>query len=745
MGDFIDVAADAAGPDVIAEVVPMLLRAIEVNSRAHERLPLLKRLCAAAARHGHTDRQIEGAIGRWSLEAPAPRRSFTPQKYDDAATLEELQRAFEAEGANLDHNAPSRFAELADSAPLEQVLPMYERWDSLQSDTRCRFMMVERLVQAGDTVYARRLIQEYEASSDPWSSWSQWMGGGKFRYFHACKLLDGAAVHRAAYESFVDSVAGGEENTLLVLAELDSILPVICAVPDWPAVWSVLAEQMASTREHQLGTPFEVGQELLSDEELLSEVLHFALRLPVAEVQRHAQHCALQLVNQAASGQAVFELTIRRLLAGNFDEPLQALLTLLLLDHDRLAASLDVMVADLVNHRDVAVAEAAALLTQRWGGSVSADVQPLPLFYELELIGALEEDSTLVDKSTGAMRVEDALGWTQMLRPIAQTLAKAADSDELHIRQRAAMFIQDWGGLEAFGLPALKQLEARLRAISMQITYFKPHAWIGVIALRHVAGEMRRAGLLSRRDLPSILELLNAPLPPRPLIYAQVRPRGIRRPLAVRNASWNEAEILWADQVRDDVAPWADRSDEQIVAEVSRFTIIAARRAEHQLYRIRAPRLRADGDAFWDWYQELPAAVWLGQVVPLDDELAPTLVRRLVSSFGMDAPAYPSTLCPNWLRRLQWRAHDENPSVYVDHNSVVVARLTWWRDAGPADIDDDSLWGEGTYLALTAAGLQHFKAVQGDFTIHGFARREVQMHRKDDARIVKIAQHNYPS
>jgi hypothetical protein len=414
-----------------------------------------------------------------------------------------------------------------------------------------------------------------------------------------------------------------------------------------------------------------------------------------------------------------------------------------MLGHDRLATPLGVVVADLVNHRDVAVAEAAGILARRWDISVSADLQPLPLFYQLELDGSLEEDDTLLDKATGAMRVETAMGWTQMLRPIAQALAEAAGSHELNIRQRAAMFIQEWGGMEAFGLPGLTRLEAQLRALEMKITYFKPHAWIGVLALRHVAGELRRAGLLSRRDMPSILERLNAPLPSRPLIDAQVRPRGIRRPLARRNASWGEAEKLGVEQVDDDVVPWVDRADERVVAEIAHFTMLEARRAEYRLHCIRAPRLRADGDAFWDWYQGIPAAVWLGQVVPLDAEPAPTLVRRFVSSFGTEAPAYPIILCPHWLRRLRWRAHDENHSLYVDANGAIVARLAWWRDAGPADIDDDSLWGEGSYVALTAAGLRQFTAVQAAPVIHAFARREVTMHGEDGTQIVKAAQHGY--
>ncbi|MCV5830864.1 hypothetical protein OFN28_29790, partial [Escherichia coli] len=70
----------------------------------------------------------------------------------------------------------------------------------------------------------------------------------------------------------------------------------------------------------------------------------------------------------------------------------------------------------------------------------------------------------------------------------------------MNIRQRAATFIQQWGGLAAFGPGATKKTESQLRTLSMQISYLKPHAYIGILALRHVAGELSLAGLLSPRD-----------------------------------------------------------------------------------------------------------------------------------------------------------------------------------------------------------------------------------------------------
>lgn len=89
----------------------------------------------------------------------------------------------------------------------------------------------------------------------------------------------------------------------------------------------------------------------------------------------------------------------------------------------------------------------------------------------------------------------------------------------------------------------------------MQISYLKPHAYIGILALRHVAGELSLAGLLSPRDKPSLLEQLDAALPPAPRPEMQIRPTGIRRPLKVKDAPWSEAEEMWTNLVEEDVKP----------------------------------------------------------------------------------------------------------------------------------------------------------------------------------------------
>lgn len=747
VGDFIDVAADAAGPGQIEPLALMLLGVIQVASRAHERVGLLQRLRTAAGKHGFSSAELDTAVARWTSEAPEARHSSTPSKYDSDATLEELERAFEADGDELNYNAPYRFRDLAEAAPLHLALRMFERWQVLQDNARCRFLMVKRFALAGEVECANKLMQGYETSKDPWSSWSQWMGGGKFFYFEAKKLLQGPSTCPAAFENIVDSVTAEQENTQSLLAELDSILPVISAAPDWPAIWSLLEEQMACTREFQLGLPFQTSELPLSDTDLLEDLLHFAYRLPVAEVQRHARNCALSLARQAGLGQSLFKSLVRRLIAGELDAPLQALGTLLAADRADLAPELGGAVATLVSHRDIAVAESAALLSHRWGLTVPVDAMPLPLFYSLELEHPPEGDRAFTDERTGAMRVESPLGWTEMLRSTARHIAKAAGIEEMTVRRRAAMFIQDWGGIEAFGPSGVKRLEAQLRVLDMQITYLKPHAFIAITALRHVAGELRLAGKLQGRDRPTLLERLGCPLPPRPQMLPRVRPEWIRMPLLDRHASWSEREGKWVDEVDRDVAPFPAQHDGHIVAEVSRIKLFMPRLSEHRLYRFRTPSAQTDRMDFDQCYVTLPIAVWLGRYVALDDELAPTLVRRVVCSvdMGFDAAGYPFALCPNWLTRLRWRAHDDEPSVFLNANGGVVAKLHWWRDAGPVDIDAESLWGEGCYLVLTPVGLEQITTYLGKpaLDINVFASRQIKKPSSYGQSLLKTATNGY--
>jgi hypothetical protein len=218
-------------------------------------------------------------------------------------------------------------------------------------------------------------------------------------------------------------------------------------------------------------------------------------------------------------------------------------------------------------------------------------------------------------------------------------------------------------------------------------------------------------------------------------------------PLFDRSAGWSEREQKWIDEVGGDVVPFPAQHDGQVVAEVSHFKIFKPRLSEHRLSRFRAPSAQTDGEDFDDCYSKLPIAVWVGQYVAFDNELAPTLIRRVVCSvdMGFDAAAYPFALCPNWVERLRWSAHGEEPSVFLDPSGAVVAKLYWWRDAGPVDIDADSLWGEGCYLVLTPAGLKQLTAAlrKQALAINVLASRQTKQPSSYGQSLLKTAKNGY--
>jgi len=112
---------------------------------------------------------------------------------------------------------------------------------------------------------------------------------------------------------------------------------------------------------------------------------------------------------------------------------------------------------------------------------------------------------------------------------------------------------------------------------------------------------------------------------------------------------------------------------------------------------------------------------------------------------GFDAAAYPFALRPNWVKRLRWRTHDEEASVFLNASGAVVAKLYWWRDAGPVDIDAESLWGEGCYLVLTPAGIEQLTATNGKqaLVINVFASRQIKQPSRDGQSLLKTAKNSY--
>lgn len=742
VGEFVETAVTVVGDSDLEALTETFRLAIETESRVHERSDLLARLHSSARKRGYASAALDSALSRWKPEAPSPRRSSTPMKYDSIESLSDLDLAFQREtnSGGPGYEAPSAFVRLAPAAGFEPARCVFERWPVLQKDSRSRFLLFDLAVTVGRKDYAKRLLADYNMTSDEWATWTEWSGGGRLRYFRAELKLQGPAVHARAYEDFVTSIVAGREVHVSVMADIEEILTVVAQAPDWPAMWASLAEQLATTREYRIGRPFEVAERGTTDEDVIARLFSWALSLPLRELRRHV-YVGSQRLAQSTNGRTAFLLLVRALLSGDADEPADGLHLLLLDDSDSLSSELRDTISGLVAHPDYAVAEAALVLSSRWARPTTIPRQDLPPFYHLLLPDDDDnyETSALTDDDYGAMRVETPFGWTSMFPDQVNALARARVTPA-HVHYRCKMLIETWGGLAAFGKQATDKVQAELAALEMRMPYRRPHVIVAARALRYVAGELRRAGILPANEAPVLLHALSFPAPALPLTAPVPRPHFLLRP-TLDDESWRSDEIAdkWLQEIERDVAPLRSH-DEHIIGEIATFEIHKVTQGHFTSRRIRAPFLavgeRAD---FNESVQMLPQAVWADGFKVSTKEPARSIVRRLSERYMPDVPEYQLVICPNWTHQLGWVVHPRNWLLYVDRSGEIVARTVWWRDAGPVDVEDDAIWGEGVYISVTSSGMAQIEKVRGKLRIATHATRAVVRSRDEGRQLTRSA------
>ena len=725
LGEFIVIAITNAPSKDVHAIANVLLGAIEAESRAHERAALLNKLLEVATARGVCTRAMKDARFRWMTESPPPSQWYTPSRYDSVESLLELNAKLEEDATTgrVGYEAALAFRRLAPDSELDLAMTIFERWDSIQGDSRARSIVVNLSIDSGKIDIACSLLEDYKVGNNDRATWTERNGGISLRYFKDKIRLQGSHVHKEAYDNFVASLAAGRESIMYVLLEYDDIFSTLTDVPDWAGMWDLLAEQLATTREFALGEVVDAFDESsLSDEDLIASLFAWALSLPLDELRRHACSGALRL--DTCIGKQVFVALVRRLLVGRDDEPADGIMLLLLDTSDRAAPELSREVLQLTNHADFAVAESSSILARRWGLVVCPEVDALPSFYSL----ILEADDTfmrphLVDSATGSMVVEDTSGWTYAFEDEIKMLAHVGVSIS-SIRLRCSMFINQWGGLDAFGTAATNRLQAKLRQLDLIMPHARPHMAAAARAFRHVAGELRRAGMIPEEAKPLLLHMMGYPSPRPKLIIPEARPAFISRPV-LDDANWRTQEEDWLNGDESDLLP-PIVTNNCVVAEVSEFHFRKSCRNFHY-HRVRAPGLElGEHDQYFEGFELLPRATWIGRIVANSKSPASSLARGLLVSRIPEVPRHRLTICPHWLLRLGWHPHPSNELVFMDKSNALVARIVWWRDGGPVDVNDDVIWGEGAYISLTMDGKQQVEVIMGPLNVRVHVRRSYE-------------------
>ncbi|MCE4313383.1 hypothetical protein LYZ90_21820 [Xanthomonas hortorum pv. vitians] len=731
-GQFVLEALAVTSGEDLATVIEILLDGIEIHSTSSARTKLLERLLTAASQRGITNQRINDALHRWRSETPTLEDRGTPGKYDGIASLKLLDIALSSD-LQPSYDATSAFTRLVNTGTLEEAAAFFDRWPVIRRDHRARHALVDRAFEENDRVLARNLIRNIQSEDDELSGWSYWQGAAKLKYFKALVNLDGSEVHEAAYMDLVDELITSPGSSSPILFDTKDVFSTICAKPDWVAMWELLAEQLVTTREHA-AAEFELSEEApANDSHLIAALFHWAFELSATEVTQLARSGASQLAD-VPQGREAFSSLVRILLNGDLDEPAEALQ---LLFRDTAANASDWVddVLPKVNSTDYVVAAFASALLDRWEQPWTLSTQELPFYYHLQIPDSEAGNSTssLTDPSSGAMRVNDPLGWTADLNSQVDDLARTG-VPAASIRYRCASLIESWGGLEAFGQHETERRRSELSQLDLRVPYSKPHLLAAFRALRHVAGEFRLSGLVEARAIPQLLYSMNYQVHLPPLKGPAVRPASIPRPAVRRGKGWQSEENQWLDEIERDMSPLVDGGD-RVIAEITHFYYRLARR-NLELTRARAP-FYDEATRWASTGRSLPVALWIDGVCSLGDP-SKNIVRRLSTS---GIPTYPDDvliICPEWLSYLSWQHDPADWTRYLDSDGVCVARLVWWRDGAPQDAYQDQLWGEGVALVITQEGRSTLESVAGSLKVGVHSRRFIEGENPSERRLSRV-------
>ena len=704
--NFIHEAIRSTGPEALDVVGQQLLGGIEIHAQVDVRPGLVDSLKSALSERGANVVSVEAARAHIADDVPLLRSSGnSPMRYDDALDMRQLADSLDADAAadTVSFEAGSAFRRLVSSAEFDLALEVFDRHPKVQEDNRARFALVDRALAVGRRDVAVRLTNEYQPDADRSFSWSWMMGGGRQRYFRARLQLEGAAVHELAYANLASALAAGDDATNSLLWDIDDIWPLLEHAPDWPRMWESVQDQLPHTRDYALGRDIAESTGL-SDAGLIARLFETFISLPVSELQWQAGRGALLL---SRSDPLAFGSLISSLLSGSGDSIIKGLQLLRSVDSSEIREAFVSRVCELANSDDFGVRVLARKLADHWRSECNVEHGALPAFYGLVLppLNATARDETLRERPFGPPLVSDPAAWSAPFSDLIERVAAMAGVSEDHIRRRVQQLIVGWGGVQAFGSVGAAELRGRLQGLGLQLKYFAPHFLGGMRALRHVVGELDRAGRVDSEEVDSLLsdfaiseEWMRSAM--------NRRPECVVRPSLPRG--FNSEDEAWLAQVDEDLAE--SDGTQTVLAEITRFQ----GRSGFTVYEWSRMRLLGT---------RLPSG---RDPVSLFDRMPDTgFPVRAVTHRGLVAlPRFELTLDPLLAVRLDWQVATGGATAWLNANGQLVATGYCWRDGGPdGQTHGDCLYGEGAVILLTEAGRTQLEALVGTRRLETVTRR----------------------
>jgi hypothetical protein len=687
---------------------------------------------------------IERALERWSGERRAKRDSSgeTPDAFAAARSLGELSQLLVEANGKTDYRTVDHINRLIEASSFEEAESFADQHPSFLDDGRVRFALARAAVAAGKHGRARELLNEYKPERER-QYWDPWYGGAKLELHRLLVALDGDAGREVAFRQFAEDLSRGRENIVSLLPDLPDVISVISAKPNWPAIWESLQEQLSGFRDYRLGDDVEIREDVLPkcEDELLAFIYQKAFSLRLAELS-HQARVGAALGCDSAEGIEVLCHLVERLLAGEGDEPLEAMGLLYKTRRiPEIAAKFGARLGHLVMHADFAISIIAGRLAAEWEIPVEKRQAALPSFYSLvfdnEEQGTEYRPPGKIDGQPETIWINDPLDWTWAMKFQIGLVSDATGISQMHLRQRCAQVINAQGGVEKFGPASQKLIEGRARRLEMRLTFWRPVMAAAMQALRRVVGELMHAGHVNPRAMPFLLHEFGFPAIGEPFLTPSLRPAGIRRP-DMDDLAFGMKDEDWLNKIADDLRP-TDTGNDVLLAEATVFEHRSMHKTATVTRIVRHEPQAMECDDPEGALRAFPSVLGLEERKPTYREPAGSFVATIRTAGVNTIPEDLLAVCPRWAKRLGWSPHPENLLVYRDENGTVMARTIWWRDGGPRDAHEDVWRGEGCLVLLTARGASRLRAMAGALQLRTWCWRKTGAEGKGKAQQTRRA------
>jgi hypothetical protein len=718
---FIGAAIAALPQDELSSSLTLSQQAVEELSEIENRAYYLIAIAGACqARTMPVPANLDEAILRWTPETLAANRescATDPDQYEAIVDLGMLTQAVASKPAGADYQFERALCRILPVTLYADAERFIRDNSKLLSSRRVQQAMVDSAVASGCLDDARKLLGDTNFALHSDASWDEFMGGGKLPYYSTLVKLDGNAARSLAFNHFVEDVSHGRQSVSSVLPELVEIFSIISAAPDWAALWSVLDEQLRTSRDFNLAqpTPTQPATSVSTDEEIIADLLLMGVSSGLYGLAFQIRRVFGGLFASLGGQQIGFHL-IDRLLGGG-GASLHEAMTLLELAaaepsvSDRYRKRL----VDLAQCSDIAVVGAVVRLAAKWQADLPSATTKLLSFYSLKLPN--EEEGAdfglppISQKPASGLLLVAPLDWTAFHEAAVDMISKASGQSQLHIRLRAAQLIQSWGGLGKFGPQAEDSLRQRYRSLKLQLPYMRPALEVGLRALRHVAGELHLAKTLNSDACNAIEHYLMTADAKEATIATHPRPSFLS-PMDFPTSSSASENAEWVSDL-DNAGFSMPQYPTTVIAAMTSHHVsgISRNGSQHVLTGVGLPT--TDAASFDEMRVRFPRAIMHRGFMPLYDKPSSSFVCRVVSSNTPCGLPTPLSFCPFWAKRIGWKFEGFPSLRFHSSGGELMAETIVWRDGLPRDIDEPFQFGAGTLVQLSVGGMAQLVSVAG--------------------------------